>query len=172
MLIHRDRPKQRASKGPKPRLKAAQLPYYRVHHHDLDTYLATVYGMRGWKFCKTGIASAGVVAEFTVDGKLPEAWETRNKINRIRAGHYTSDVTLILNLLCHDGFIPRGWYQIDTHPRRSPIQEYRALLAQHNDPWNQACIAFRDRHRNDRKFIQEAARLDRTITEWLDEQQK
>lgn len=175
MLIRRPHPpKPRWSwpaDKPKPKLPAIHLPHYRVHYTDLETYLGAVYRMRDFQFFKATGFAPGLVPEYTVTGVLPPSWESQNKAERIRNGQRTSDLLLILNVLCLDGFIPAGKYLIDTKVKTPPLEVYRALLETHRNPRANECVQFREKHRNDKDFTKKAAVLDNAVDEWLRSQQ-
>lgn len=172
MLIRRNHSKPRdpwkwPAGKPKPKMAITHLPHFRVYHADLEAYLSAVYRMRDFDFFKATGVTPGIVPEYIVTGDLPPAWESKNKAEKIRYGQRVSDVTFILNVLCRDGFIPAGRYQIDTKPRPKAIDLYRALLRKHQDPTSMECSQFRTEHRNDSEFMKQAAVLDQAVTEWL-----
>lgn len=175
MLIQRPRKPKPLWKWPedkpKPKLAAIHLPHFRVHCDDLETYLGTVYRLRDFDFCKAAGITAGLIPEYLVTGELPTSWQSKNKAEQIRNGQRTSDILLILNVLCFDQFIPAGRYQIDTKPRPKPIELYRVLLERHCDPQNRECERFRERHKRDPDFVKKAATLDNAVNEWLRSQQ-
>jgi len=176
MLIHRQRPYQPKPRWrwpdgkPKPKLTAIHLPHFRVHHTDLEKYLETVYRMRDFRFFKATGFTPGLIPEYRVSGNLPPAWESKNKAERIRSGQRTSDMLLILNVLCLDGFIPAGHYLIDTKPKPKPIEIYRALLERHRDPLARECVQFREKHRTTPGFSKQAAVFDNAVVEWIKSQ--
>ncbi|HQI28665.1 MAG TPA: hypothetical protein PLT20_11320 [Sedimentisphaerales bacterium] len=89
---------------------------------------------------------------------------------KIRTGRRTRNVSLILNVLCVDGYIPAGRYIIDTRPEPSPIEQYRALLRKTGTPESEECGAFRQSHRGDKAFIRLAAEIDNQILAVLRQQ--
>ena len=72
-------------------------------------------------------------------------------------------MSLILNVLCIDGYIPAGKYIIDTRPEPPPIDQYRALLRQTGTPESKECIAFRQARRSDKTFTRLAAEIDTQV---------
>jgi hypothetical protein len=176
MLIRRHRYQPREpwkwpEDKPKPKLPAIHLPHFRVHYADLEKYLETVYKMRDFSFFRATGFAPGLIPEYAVTGELPPAWESKNKAERIRHGQRTSDMLLILNVLCLDGFIPAGRYMVDTKPRRPAIDVYQALLEKHRDPQARECVQFRERHRGNPGFVKRAAVLDNAVSDWLRKQQ-
>ena len=57
--------------------------------------------------------------EYAVSPVLPPALDAARQAEAIRAGRRTQNVSLILNVLCIDGYIPAGKYIIDTRPEPS-----------------------------------------------------
>ena len=114
------RPTTAASERPKPVLPMTQLPIYRVKQRHLEAYLAKVYRMDGSTSCGVrghprnvpGIPGRPACRQ---PGRQQEA-------DRIRRGHRSRNVALILNVLCLDGYIPAGTYTIDTHPEPPPAR--------------------------------------------------
>jgi len=177
MLIHRahnhsNPPPRWPADKPKPKLKMAQLPIYRVHYRHLEAYLVEVYRMREFDFFLATGVTPGMAPEYNVVPELPPAWECEQRANKIRAGRRTKDVSLILTVLCIDGFIPAGTYVIDTRKPTPPIDVYRALLQQTRDPLDPKCVKYRETHQSDQEFTKKAAELDHAVIEWLREQQK
>ncbi len=79
-------------------------------------------------------------------------------------------MSLILNVLCIDGYIPPGKYIIDTRPETPPIDQYRALLRQTGTPESEECSAFRRAHHGDKSFTSLAAEIDMAVLNALREQ--
>jgi hypothetical protein len=142
-----------------------QLPYYRVKQRHLEAYLAKVYRMDGFDFLLAAGATPGMCPEYRVSPALPPAWSARQEADRIRHGHNSRNVALILNVLCADGLIPAGRYTIDTHSEPPPGQVYRALLMKTEDPNHPDCVGFRRAHRHERAFTQLAAQMDKAVME-------
>ena len=151
--------------GQKPVLPMIQLPIYRVKQRHLEVYVATVYRMDDFDFLMAAGATPGMCVEYLVNPALPPARNAAEDADRIRRGHRTRNVGLILNVLCIDGYIPAGKYIIDTHLEPPPAQVYRALLLQTGDPTHPECVAFRWEHRHERAFAQLAARMDEVVLE-------
>ena len=154
----------------KPVLPMIQLPIYRVKQRHLEAYLARVYRMDGFDFLLAAGATPGMCPEYLVGPALPPALSARQEADRIRQGHRTRNVGLILNVLCLDGFIPAGRYIIDTHPAPPPGQVYRALLIETGDPDHPRCAAFKLEHRSNRAFTQLAMQMDKAVLEAQREQ--
>lgn len=98
--------------NPKPTLEMTRLPVFRVKQKHLEAYIATIYRFEFDFLIATGQV-AGMMIEYKVDGSIPsEAWTQR--AHELRCGKRTRDMNLILNVLAHDEFIPKGKYVIDT----------------------------------------------------------
>jgi hypothetical protein len=151
--------------GPKPTLQMTQLPVYRVKQRHLEAYLARVYRMNGFDLGLATGTTPGMCPEYVVRPALPPAASARQEADRIRQGHKSRNVGLILNVLCLDGCIPAGHYTIDTHPEPPPGQVYRALLMKTGDPGHPECIAFRREHCHERAFTRLAAQIDKMVLE-------
>jgi hypothetical protein len=153
-------PRQGAAK---PVLPMTQLPIYRVKQRHLEAYLVKVYRMDGFDFLAASGATPGICPEYQVSTVLPPAWTAKEAAERIRQGHRSKNLALILNVLCVDGYIPPGRYIIDTHPEPPPAPVYRDLLMKTADPDHPACVAFRKEHGHNRNFMQLAVRMDQAV---------
>lgn len=163
--MNRSKPKppHRMPIDPKPTLELFRLPYYRVHYKALEAYVKTVFGF-DFDFLFAASTSQGIAVDYTVNGQLDSiAWERR--AGDLRRGQRTRDVVLILNVLAHDGYIPRGQYTISTRKLPDPTNEYRALLQRIGDPQAPECIRFKQQHKSDKTFVGRAAILDKTFAE-------
>jgi len=169
--FHRDQPPAKApAAGPKPVLPMVQLPIFRVHYRRLEEYLAKVYRMEDFDFLRATGAGPGLVPEYAVGPALPPALDAARQAEAIRAGRRTQNVSLILNVLCIDGYIPPGKYIIDTRPEPPPIDQYRALLRRTGTPEAKECSAFRQSHRDDKAFIRLATEIDTQVLAVLRQQ--
>ena len=164
-MQHRQRLPLPRQNGQKPVLPMVQLPIYRVKQRHLEAYLAKVYRMDDFDFLLAAGATPGMCPEYLVSPALPPACLTSQEADRIRHGHRSRNVPLILNALCADGFIPAGRYIIDTHPEPPPGQVYRALLIETGDPNDPRCVAFKREHRRERAFTQLAVQMDKAVLE-------
>ena len=164
-MHHRSRPQTAPPRhaGPKPALTMIHLPYYRVRQRHLEEYLAVVYRLDRFNFLQASGTTPGMCPEYRVTANLPAAHRMLAEAERIRDGHHSSNVALILNVLCLDGYIPAGEYTIDTHPEPPPAETYRALLVQRADPAHPDCVAFRHEHQRNRAFTQLAAKMDQAV---------
>jgi len=151
----------------RPRLEMVQLPIFRVHYRRLEEFLREVYRMDSFDFLVASGAVAGMIPEYHVSRDLPAAVTAVDRAHAIRTGRRTRDVQLILNVLCHDGYIPAGRYIIDTRPERPPIARYRALLQETGTPDSPECVAFRRAHLKDKAFTRYAAEIDNQVREVL-----
>ena len=168
--FHREQPPAKApAAGPKPTLPMVQVPIFRVHYRRLEEYLAKVYRMVGFDFLRATGVGPGLVPEYAVSPVLPPALDAARQAEAIRAGRRTQNVSLILNVLCIDGYIPPGKYIIDTRPEPPPIDQYRALLRRTGTPESQECRAFRGAHQGDRSFRWLAAQIDTAVLNALRE---
>ena len=158
--FHREQPPAKAvAAGPKPVLPMVQLPIFRVHYRRLEEYLVKVYRMEGFDFLRATGAGPGAGAQSTPSSPaLPPAVNAARQADAILRGRRTQNVSLILNVLCIDGYIPPGKYIIDTRPEPSPIEQYRALLRQTGTPESRECIAFRQARRSDKTFTRSRRR--------------
>lgn len=169
--FHREQlPAKTSAAGPKPRLEMVHLPIFRVHYRRLEEYLVQVYRMEGFDFLVASGACPGLVPEYAVSPTLPPSADAQRQADAIRAGRRTRSVSLILNVLCLDGYIPAGKYIIDTRPEPSPIEQYRALLRKTGTPESEECGAFRQSHRSDKAFICLAAEIDNQVLAVLRQQ--
>jgi len=143
------------------------IPICRVHFKDLEAYLAKVYRMQDYDIRRATGARADMTPEFIVTGILPAGM--KQQMDNIRRGRKTRSVGLILNVLCIDGFIPAGKYVIDMSERVKPLDQYREALYRTQDPLSVECLKIREKHKKDRKFIQQIAVLNRKISEFKTE---
>jgi hypothetical protein len=176
MLINRPhkerKPKPWPSDKPKPKLPSRQLVQYAVHYSDLEDYLYQVYRMHFNFHQAIGLKKGTLLYEVVAKPELPDGWGMERVADQIRLGRYTRSVQYIMNVLCIDGFIPAGIYVIDTRVRPSAIAEYRSLIYTTENPLDPQCIAFKDKHRSNRDFIEAAKRLDKSVLEWLKNNQE
>ena len=167
---HEQPPAKNPAAGPKPVLPMVQLAIFRVHYRRLEEYLAKVYRMEDFDFLRATGAGPGLVPEYAVSPALPPALDAARQAEAIRAGRRTQNVSLILNVLCIDGYIPAGKYIIDTRPEPSPAQVYQTLLIETGDPNHLRCVAFKREHHHERAFAQLAAQMDKAVLEAQREQ--
>lgn len=158
--------------GPKPKLKMVQLPIYRVHYRRLEDFLAQVYRMEDFDFRRATGSGPNMVPEYTVSPTLPPALSAQQQADAIRAGHRTTNVGLILNVLCLDDYIPAGRYIIDTRTEPSLLDQYRALLQKTGTPESAECAAFRRAHQHKRDFIRRVTEIDTQILAVLQQPRK
>lgn len=100
--------------GPKPKLPMEVAYLCRVHYLGLQAYLAKVYKMKGYNVLFAVGVTNGMCPEYIVNGEMPPASNIGQQIDNIRRGRPTRNLSLILNVLCADGFIGKGKYIIDT----------------------------------------------------------
>ncbi len=169
-MLRRQRPQKPIEpwKGPKPKLPMQVTYLCRVHYLDLQAYLAKVYRMGDYDILRATGVTAGVCPEFIVTGNLPPATNISQQVDNIRRGRKTRSLDLILNVLCADGFIPRGKYVIDTTALPDPVSVYTQLLNEHQDPNHQKCVAFRKQNRGP-DFLRRAKVLDKLTLEFKQE---
>jgi len=161
MRRRRRTPKPAPKPAAKPQLRMQITYECRVHHQDLEAFLAQVYGTVGYDVLRATGVSRGMIPEFIVTGTLPPATNIEQQADAIRRGRRTQNLHLVLNVLCQDGFIPAGKYVIDTTKRESPIVVYTRLLNTTHDPNHPRCLAFKRKHQGNTQFMKRAAILDR-----------
>jgi hypothetical protein len=149
----------------KPVLEMVQLPVFRVRLRHLEDFLRKVYRLEGFDFLAATGGVAGATYEYSVQAALPPGPNALRRADAIRRGQRTQNVPLILNVLCLDGYVPAGRYLIDTRPEASAIHQYRNLLQATGDPLAAVCLAFKEAHRREKLFTQQAARMDKSIIE-------
>ncbi len=155
--------------GPKPKLAIQHIPVYRVHYEDLQDYLLTVFKMDCDVMFIQGITH-GMCPEFYVTGEMPAAWNAQQQSDDIRRGRTCRSLSLILNVLCHDGFIPQGKYILNTRERQKPIHRYRELLQEFKNPTHPKCLALKERNRKDKCFRQQVTLMDRAVRAYTKEE--
>lgn len=167
MLRHNRAPKPlKPWKGPKPQLPMMVSKEFRVHYLDLQAYLAKVLRTRDYNLLQATGITHGLFPEYLVTGLMPPASNIGQQADNIRRGRRTRDLGLVLNVLCLDGFIPRGKYVIDTTVVPEPIAVYTSLMDEHLDPNHPECVAFKKRQRNP-EFQRRARILDKLTVEHL-----
>ena len=124
-----------------------QLPIYRVKQRHLEAYVANGLPDGRLRLPAGGRGHARNVSGIPRQPGAAASQECPEDADRIRRGHRTRNVGLILNVLCMDGYIPAGRYIIDTHPEPPPGQVYRALLLKTGDSNHPECLAFNREHR-------------------------
>lgn len=149
--------------NPKPVLEVIQVPVYRVHHTKLEAYIEQVFGFEFDFLMAVGITE-GQCVEYTVTGDIPTT-EWLRRADELRSGRRSRSATLILAVLCHDGYIRQGHYTVITHPLPDPTVAYTHLLYKTLDPDAPECQAFRERNRGNATFVQRAAILDAKVRE-------
>jgi len=149
-----------------------QLPIFRVHYRRLEDYLCRVFRFDGFDFLRASGAVPGLVPEYQIGPDLPPSSDAARRADSIRSGRRTQDVSLILTVLCRDGYIPAGRYIIDTRPLTPPIEKYKTLLRQTGTPESKECRDFRAAHRHDKSFMRLAAEIDTQVLSVLRSQGK
>jgi hypothetical protein len=144
----------------KPKLKAQQIPVYRVRAADFEEYVGTVYNIREYDFALDVGCQPGEVFEYQITGRPPQTVSFADKLQQIRRGHRVRRYpNLMLEALVMDGYIPAGKYIIDTRPDSPLIVQYTQLMQRHGGPTAPECIRFLNQHRNDRTFQKRAKTL-------------
>lgn len=173
-MLHRNssrppKPMHRMPDNPKPKLAATQLPVFRVHFKALESYVLQVFGF-AFDFLFAAGVTHGISVDYVVNGVIQGlSWERRAR--DLRDGRKTGDARLILNVLCHDGYIPKGQYTITTQAPQDPAVQYSKLLEQFRDPKSPACVEFKRLHAQDREFVSRAVILDRAVENYLKDRQ-
>lgn len=167
MLRHNRAPKPlKPWKGPKPQLPMMVSKEFRVHYLDLQAYLAKVLRMDDYDLLRATGITHGLFPEYLVTGLMPPASNIGQQTDNIRRGRRTRDLGLVLNVLCLDGFIPRGKYVIDTTVVPVPIIVYTSLMNRHLNPNHPECVAFKKKHRS-QEFQRRAKILDKLTLEHM-----
>lgn len=148
--------------GPKPTLRTVRIPVCRVHFEDLQEYLLKVFKMDIDIMQVLGLTH-GMFPEYTVTGQMPQASNARQQADNVRRGMRCRNLSLILNVLCCDGFIPAGRYILDTTAGVSLIDQYRELVQRTEDPLHTECVKFKSKHRKDRVFMEQAVLMDKAV---------
>ena len=149
---------------PKPKLKAKVIPVFRVHYQDLEQYIHDVYGFEYDFLFATGCVN-GMCPEYQVTGVIPVAMA--KQVRDLRLGQRTRNLTLIVNLLVADGYIPAGKYIIDTHKRPDPTNIYHDLLLRTHDPLAAECLRFKEEHKGDPQLMDRVKLMDQAAIEQL-----
>ncbi|MFZ5833154.1 MAG: hypothetical protein ACOY3P_23960 [Planctomycetota bacterium] len=146
-----------------------QLPIFRVHYRTLEDYFCRVFRWDEFDFLMASGAAPGLVPEYNISPDLPPSGDASQRADALRSGRRTRDVSLILTVLCRDGYIPAGKYIVDTRPLTPPIEKYKALLRQTGTPESKECRDFRAAHRHDKGFTRKAAEIDTQVLQMLKE---
>lgn len=101
---------------PKPKLKAAIIPVFRVIYQDLERYIQQVFGFEFDLLYATGCVN-GVCLEYQVTGRSQQV--TSGQATDLRRGRRIRNLPLMLEVLVADGYIPAGRYIIDTHEQKT-----------------------------------------------------
>lgn len=153
-------------KSPRPKLPViARPPFFRVHYLALERHLSHVYKLHNFRVLEAAGAGHGLCPEYLIRGEIPAEW--RSLTNRIRTGAPSTDLWLILTMLCADGDIPSGWYVIDTKRLRTPLSVYKETLQRTLDPLHHECVQLKEQHRNNAHFRKAARIIDRSLLDWL-----
>ncbi len=147
-----------------PKLEIQRAPFYRVSHTAIETFIQARFGFEyDFKFA-LGVAE-GETIEYPVDGIL-HSNEMKAQADKLRAGHRTKKVSLILNTLAHDGEIPRGFYTVKiTAPPPKPMVIYRQLIEQTGSTKSPECVAFVDQHRGNAAFMRGVETIESFLAE-------
>lgn len=104
------------NKKPDTDLPVYQEPFFRVHYTCLEKFIKDTYGFE-FNFLFAAGVTAGMCPEYIVTGQLSTtSWKER--ATSIRQGHRPKSISLLLNVMAHDGKIPKGQYTVSTHPLR------------------------------------------------------
>jgi hypothetical protein len=147
-----------------PKLEIQRAPFYRVSHVALESFIQSRFGFEyDFKFA-LGVTE-GMTIEYRVDGIL-HSNELKAQADKLQAGHRTKKVNVILNCLAHWKEIPRGFYTVVVVPPPPPPMDiYRQLLEKTGSTDAAECIAFRDQHRDDAKFMRGVETIARFLAE-------
>lgn len=159
------------TKTPRPKLPVTQkATHYRVHYLTLERHIAQVYHLQGFNVLHASKATTGLYPEYLIEAGVPANYQSEAK--RIRRGGSSSNLALILAMLHDDGDLPTGRCIIDTTPPQPPLEAYKQLLQNTLDPLHPACIALKERHRDDKNFRKQARVIDSSLLNWLKNQSK
>lgn len=147
-------------KGKKPKLEMQVSLECRVHFRVLEKYLAKVYHIPEPDIRDITGARMSMVPEFIVNGLLPNTNNIWQQVVDIRNGRRVNNLSLLLNILCMDGFIQKGKYIVDMTPPPSPLDLYRAALSVDYDALCQECIHIKNENRADKEFMSQVKLLD------------
>ena len=152
-------------KSPRPKLPViARPPFFRVHYLALERHLSRIQAPQ---LPRVGSRRSQPRALSRIPHKREIPAEWRSLTNRIRTGAPSTDLWLVLTMLCVDGDIPSGWYVIDTKRLRTPLSVYRETLQRTLDPLHHECVQLKERHRNNAHFRKAARIIDRSLLDWL-----
>ena len=95
-----------------PKLPMQVVPRFRVHYLDFEKFVQNIFGFEfDFKFASGLTEKSG--AEYVVTGEmLTPSWV--QKANELRQGRRSRSVALILAVLAHDNYVPKGYYTILT----------------------------------------------------------
>jgi hypothetical protein len=160
MLIDRRPPKPVwfMPDNPRPKLKCALVPVFRVHVSDLDAYIEKVFGFDFDVLHATG-CGPGACPEFLVTGTYENDGMKRQAM-QLKTGQRTRSVKLILNTLAAEGYIHCGKYIVDTKPLIDVTEAYRSMLESGLAPDDERCMKFKEAHKGNRVFAERAVILD------------
>lgn len=139
-------------------------PEFRVHYVDLEEFVKKCYGSE-LDFFKAAGMSHGMLPEYRVSGEIAATSQRSVQHIRTREKKINKNFALLLNVLAHDEFIPKGDYVIDTRKLRAPTDIYRDLLEEHRDPQHSECLEYRKKHQKDKAFKIVANQLDQACRE-------
>jgi len=96
-----------------PKLAIQVVPKFRVAYTDFEKFVQSIFGFEfDFLFASGLTAKSG--ADYVVNGELPPTVAWQQKAAELRQGRRSKNVPLILTVLAHDGYIPRGYYTIVT----------------------------------------------------------
>jgi hypothetical protein len=150
-------------------MQIQQLPIYRIKYRQLEAFLKKTYRMDDFDLLFAIGQVNGICPEYSVQAVIPP--HLMRQAASIRRGHRTKNLNLILNVLCVDNHIPAGKYIIDTHKEPRPIDIYTSLIRRHQNPEHPECRSFKAQHRHERGFREQAAIIDKAVTDFLAQQQ-
>ena len=157
--------------GPKPTLNMQIISTCRVHYKDLEVYLCKVFRMKHCDVLSITGSRGAMTPEIVVDGVIRDIGNLGQQLVDIRGGRQIRNLSLALNLLCKDGFIPKGLYIVDTTPLEKPIELYRRALNRVHTSFDAECLRIKNKNRKDARFMRQATLLDTKLIALQKEQE-
>lgn len=148
----------------KPKLRARIMPVFRVHFQDLEHYIQKVYGFEFDLLYATG-CTPDMCPEYQITGSLPSS--ISKQVRDLKLGKRTRNLSLILNVLAKDEYIPAGKYIIDTHKKPKLIDVYHNLLLRVRDPSLAECLKFKEDHKDNRQLMDQINIMDQAALDQL-----
>jgi hypothetical protein len=134
----------------------------------LEAYIYKVFKIRDFDIAKATGARGDMSPEFHVTGVLPPANNIRQQVENVRRGRENRRLWLILDILCMDGFIPRGLYIVNIEQRESPVDEYLRIVNETHDKDGFRCRELKRVHAKDKDFLIKINSIDKQLARLLE----